>query len=88
MKSSTIQKACKGSSVDNFVEDWMSFRSCPFFRDSAKVNDKVAVEIETNRKSIKIDPYAYPIKEMAGNPQKLSTVGHIPRNFEGTFTIF
>jgi len=47
--------------------------------DGIKVNDKVAVEIEMNRDSLKIDPYACAVNAMVGNPEQLATVGHIPR---------
>jgi len=47
--------------------------------DGVKANDKVAVEIEANRDSLKIDPYACAVKAMVGNPEKLETVGHVPR---------
>ena len=43
----------------------------------AKADDKVRVEIETDEKSKKIDPYCCAIK--ASVDQQIQTVGHIPR---------
>ena len=39
---------------------------------------KVKVELETNEKSRKIDPYCCAIKAMVDQPPLLKTVSHIP----------
>ena len=44
-----------------------------------KQGDSVSVEIETNEESKKVDPYSCAIKALVGQPPKLKTVGHIPR---------
>ena len=41
--------------------------------------EKVTIEIETNKDSTKIDTCFCAVKAMVGNPAKLATVGHIPR---------
>ena len=48
-------------------------------RSNAKQGDFVTVEIETDRKSKKIDPYCCAIKPMADIPPRLKTAGHVPR---------
>ena len=47
--------------------------------DDPKSGDKVKIEIETQMKSKRIDPYCCAIRTMNGSPAKLVTVGHIPR---------
>ena len=46
---------------------------------SAKLEDFVTVEIETDKESKKIDPYCCAIKAMVDIPPRLKTVGHAPR---------
>ena len=41
----------------------------------------MTIEIETNKDSIKTDPYCCTVKAMVGNFAKLATAGHIPREF-------
>ena len=47
--------------------------------ENAKVGDKVAVEIETNEYSKRVDPFCCAIKTLFNSSRKLETVGHIPR---------
>ena len=47
--------------------------------ENVKAGKKVTIEIETNKKYIKIDPNCCAVKAMVGNPPKLATVCHIPR---------
>ena len=37
------------------------------------------MEIETDKKSKKIDPYCWAVKAPADTPPRLKTVGHVPR---------
>ena len=41
--------------------------------------EKVTIVIETNKDSIKINPCCCAVKAIVGNPVKLATAGHIPR---------
>ena len=45
----------------------------------AKVGDEIKVEVETNKDSIKIDPYACAIRVKSKYFDVMHTVGHIPR---------
>lgn len=47
--------------------------------DDPKSGDKVTIEIETEMKSKRIDPYCCAVKTLNGSSAKLITVGHIPR---------
>lgn len=47
--------------------------------ENVKTVEKVTIEIKINKDSIKIDPYYSVVKAMLGNPLKVATVGHIPK---------
>ena len=60
-------------------EGKIASRGCNTTRVNAEEDDEVQVEIETNKDSIKVDPYSRSIRVKSKYFDVTKTVGHIPR---------